>query len=303
MKVLLLNDNPIIDKLVTLSAQKRGDDLVKVFDNRALEAGRYDLLVIDESSASSHLPSDTAIHMEYGYTLFIATRATAVPDMYDQILYKPFLPMEMLGIFKKAEEIAVRHTEELLKTEETVENEELEASFLLDTPFDNDDLIPDVTIQSVLKNVDIHEVQGLLDDVENDEDSAIRELKEVVQHPDTDSDITDLEAQINQALEALSQEDLMQTVDEEILFDSSTEIYASEEEPSIWDTIDHEDEMIDESSLSESSEVTEEIKPTVPDNKGAQALQEIFRMLADPEIANSLHSMNVSIKISFGEKQ
>jgi len=307
MKVLLLNDNPIIDKLVTLSAQKRGDDLVKVSDNRALEAGRYDLLIIDESSASSHLPSDAAIHMEYGDTLFIATRATAVPDMYDQILYKPFLPMELLGVFKKAEDIAARQRVEIQKVEEIPSHKEdeegLEDSFLLDTPFEDDDLMPDEKASGVLNNMDIHEVQELLDDVENDEDSIIREFEEVVQHPDAQSDITDLEAQINQALEALSQEDLMHTVYEEILFDSSAETYDSEEEVSIWDATDQEDDIDNEMNYDEPAEGTEDAGREVSGNKGVQALQEIFRMLADPEIAASLHTMNVSVKISFGEKQ
>jgi len=306
MKVLLLNDNPIIDKLVTLSAQKRGDKLVKVSDGPAFEAGQYDLLIIDESSASVHLPSEAAEHISYGLTLFIASRGTAIPDLYDQTLYKPFLPMELLSIFKKAEEIAAAKPVDAPKAEETElsEEEEMDASFILDTPFDEDELMPDVSepLKSVLNNIDISEVQELLDDVENSEEDAFSDLDDVVLQSEDDfgSDISDLEAQINRAMEALSQEDLLRTVDEEILFDGTE---ASVGETSIWDA---EGTLEDETYISDPAEEErpfDEHTSTKTNAKGADALQQMFKMLADPEIAASLRAMNVSVNISFGEKQ
>ena len=106
MKVLLLNDNPVVDRLVTLSAEKRQDDLVKVSGHDALEAGYYDFLIVEESSAASHLPEAIGDNVKYGYILFIASRAAAVPDIYDATLSKPFLPTELLGVFQKADDLA-----------------------------------------------------------------------------------------------------------------------------------------------------------------------------------------------------
>ena len=306
MKVLLLNDNPIIDKLVTLSAQKRDDDLIKVTEDLAFEAGYYDLLVIDESSASVHLPSEEAEHVTYGYTLFIASRGTAVPDMYDQVLYKPFLPMELLRIFKKAADIALLKPLEVLEKEEIfVESEELEAPFMLDTPFDDDDLVAEEeeVVLSILKNDDIQEVKELLDNVDETQlakhDSTIEESEYV-----SEAGFSDLEVQINRALEALSQEDLSLTLDEEILYESEHKQFASEEEEaSIWDAGEPE-ENEDYSDLpeAEAESVLNDIEKPEPNAKGAKALKEMFEMLADPEIAAGLRAMNVSVNISFGEK-
>ncbi len=309
MKVLLLNDNPIIDKLVTLSAQKRGDKLVKVSDGPAYEAGQYDLLIIDESSASVHLPSEAAEHISYGLTLFIASRGTAIPDLYDQTLYKPFLPMELLSIFKKAEEIAAAKPADVPKAEETErsEEEEMDASFILDTPFDEDELMPDVSepLKSVLNNIDISEVQELLDDVENSEEDAFSDLDDVVLQSEDDfgSDISDLEAQINKAMEALSQEDLLRTVDEEILFDGTEASYDPVGEASIWDAEETPEKETYFGDPAEEERTFDEHTSTEANAKGADALQQMFKMLADPEIAASLRAMNVSVNISFGEKQ
>ncbi len=50
MKLLLLNENPVVTKLVTLSAQKTGDELVSATNVDDIEEGHYDLLIVDDGS-------------------------------------------------------------------------------------------------------------------------------------------------------------------------------------------------------------------------------------------------------------
>lgn len=44
MNILLLNDNPVVTKLVTLSAQKTSDELEIVGSVEEIQDGTYDLL-------------------------------------------------------------------------------------------------------------------------------------------------------------------------------------------------------------------------------------------------------------------
>ena len=101
-------------------------------------------------------------------------------------------------------------------------------------------------------------------------------------------------------MEALSQEDLLRTVDEEILFDG---MEASVGETSIWDAEKTPEDETYFSDPAEEERTFDEHTSTEANAKGADALQQMFKMLADPEIAASLRAMNVSVNISFGEKQ
>ena len=312
MKVLLLNDNPVVDRLVTLSAEKRKDDLVKVKGHNALEAGHYDLLIVEESSAASHLPEEIADNVKYGYTLFIAARATAVLDMYDSTLSKPFLPTELLGVFQKADDLAeLKHADpEDENREDELFGDEIEELSVLERPFDEDDLLAededdllaedeDEILESILNDDDVQAVQDLLGDFEEDEQS--------VEEIHADEEIIDLDEQITRAMNALSQEDLARTVDEEILFDIANEAEGLETDTSIWDAVDNSDDYKDTSTfeeiLPEAPTDTEHFSEPEPTEKGSEALQKILGMLADPEIAASLKAMNITVKISFGDKE
>ena len=55
MKILLLNDNPVVNKLVTLSAQKTSDELDVVNSIDDIDSRSYDLLVVDDTSYSDEM--------------------------------------------------------------------------------------------------------------------------------------------------------------------------------------------------------------------------------------------------------
>jgi len=55
VKILLLNDNPVVNKLVTLSAQKTSDELDVVNSIDDIDSRSYDLLVVDDTSYSDEM--------------------------------------------------------------------------------------------------------------------------------------------------------------------------------------------------------------------------------------------------------
>jgi len=92
VKILLLNDNPVVNKLVTLSAQKTSDNLDVATNIDEIEGKQYDLLVVDDTLYSDELFEELNSKVKYSKSLYICSRDAQAVDSFDSILKKPFLP-------------------------------------------------------------------------------------------------------------------------------------------------------------------------------------------------------------------
>lgn len=102
MKILLLNENPVVSRLVSLSAKKMSYDFeeLNVYNE---DLGYYDVIVVD-----SDTPAPLKILKEKCERLiFLAPRNQNI-DIEAQILQKPFLPTDFLNLLsnKEANELA-----------------------------------------------------------------------------------------------------------------------------------------------------------------------------------------------------
>lgn len=98
MRILLFNDNPVVRKLVTLSAQKTKDMLDVVWSVDEIEQGEYDLLIMDDALYSDEVFESIKEHVIYSKALLMATRGNAVPAGFDSVINKPFLPTDLVEI-------------------------------------------------------------------------------------------------------------------------------------------------------------------------------------------------------------
>jgi len=90
MTVALLNTTPIVEKLVERLTQKRGDVLYKSASEDGCEA---DVAIVDDSVLDQY---DAAAARAVGrYTLLIGSRFEPMPEGFDAVLEKPFLPEEL----------------------------------------------------------------------------------------------------------------------------------------------------------------------------------------------------------------
>ncbi len=90
MTIVLLNTTPIVRKLVQKLAQRRGDTLL---DAQPADGSPADIAVVDDSVREDY-DADTAKSIGR-YTLFIGSRFDEMPQDYDAVLAKPFLPDEL----------------------------------------------------------------------------------------------------------------------------------------------------------------------------------------------------------------
>ncbi|MBN2896242.1 MAG: hypothetical protein JXK05_10190 [Campylobacterales bacterium] len=98
MRVLLFNENPVVTKLVTLSAQKAGHTLQLSKDASLQEAASYDLLIVDDALYNEQNMALLEKKLQVGQKLLMANRGVAQPETFDYLIYKPFLPTDLVEL-------------------------------------------------------------------------------------------------------------------------------------------------------------------------------------------------------------
>ncbi|MBT5934068.1 MAG: DNA topoisomerase IV, partial [Sulfurimonas sp.] len=225
MKILLLNDNPVVNKLVTLSAQKTSDNLEVVSSIDSVASSVYDLIVIDDTLYTDDLLDEIKTKITFTKSLYICARGAEKVDAFTNILSKPFLPTELVEIFatlgKESQKITLDTVEESTPEAELEEFEELDELDDLEELADIDEDLSD----SILDDEEAQKVKDLLnetdeeeeldlddldlgeDDLELDEELSLDLEEEPKEAPAQEEEELDIEAQIENAVDELSEEE------------------------------------------------------------------------------------------------
>ena len=226
MKILLLNDNPVVRKLVALSAQKTKDDLSVIWSVDEVEGDAYDLLIVDDAHYTDEAMSALKEKIQYKTSLLMATRGNATPAGFDKVINKPFLPTDLVDLFSQIAKDITPSAQEVVEPRiSDVKNAIVLDDTLEDKGFDitnlDDDLnLDDFDIEDeedifeaktkVLDHEEVQELQGLLDDTDNfdieDELSLDGLMEEETEAAENEDLLESLDDDILQALEGKSQE-------------------------------------------------------------------------------------------------
>lgn len=185
MNILLFNDNPVVRKLVALSAQKTKDTLDVVSSIDEIDQSGYDLLIIDDALYADGTFDTLKECITFNSSLLMATRGNAIPAGFDNVINKPFLPTDLVDMFIQIEK-KVSTPAPIAKVEETPTTEfSFEAPYsinldeeLPDLGDDFDDSLDlgeldgfdesneEMEFPNILDKEEVQEVQGLLEDTE-----------------------------------------------------------------------------------------------------------------------------------------
>lgn len=267
MKILLLNENPVVSRLISLSAKKMSYDFeeINTYDENL---GHYDVIIVD-----SDTPAPLKILKEKcDKLIFLAPRNQSV-DIEAQILHKPFLPTDFLNLLNQ----------ENLKIDDSIvlpidESENPYADISLDLDSLNLDDLPDENNNAQESDFSLEKsLESLtLDDMEEEEVSqkeiASENIDEELNFDDLsldeeqeeDNSISEqvktshLEEKHEEALEVLSQDDILNDeVSEEKEEELETQEQDAEEQDKIEDIQELEDKTVDlDSDLSEDDEIS-----------------------------------------------
>ncbi|HEB7545010.1 hypothetical protein [Campylobacter coli] len=178
MKILLLNENPVVSRLISLSAKKMSYDFeeVNAYDENL---GHYDAIIVD-----SDTPAPLKILKEKcDKLIFLAPRNQSV-DVDALILHKPFLPTDFLNLLNQ---------ENLKIADDTIlpieEAENPYANISLDLDGLNLDDLPDENTEDTQENE--------LSMEENLESLALDDMEEETNQKEIASENTDKELNLD----------------------------------------------------------------------------------------------------------
>jgi len=105
MKILLINNNPVVSRLTALSARKEEIDIDEIKNIGDLSSQKYDIVFVDADSWSSEV--DTLLSGKLNVekrVLFYAQDDIDDKSAYDITILKPFLPSEVSAVIRNVEE-------------------------------------------------------------------------------------------------------------------------------------------------------------------------------------------------------
>ena len=255
MKILLLNDNPVVNKLVTLSAQKTSDELDVASSLEEVQEGSYDLLVLDDTLYTEDIMESLKSKVDYSKSLYIYSKNTGEVEGFTSMLKKPFLPTDLVELFstlgKEANSID-------LEDDAIVENVDvLEEELLLEesTPEENDS-----------GDLPLEEDEFSLDDdllLENDDLSLDDDLSLEEDDLSLDEDDISLDEELSLEDDTLDGDDL--SLDDDLSFEDD-DLLLDEDDISLDEELSLEEDsagVLDQEEVQELQELLEETETEV----------------------------------------
>ncbi len=389
MKILLVNENPVVTKLVTLSAQKTSDTLDVVSSVDAIGESLYDLVVIDDGVFSEALFEELETVVSFSHSLFICSRETSVSDLFTHTLKKPFLPTDLVDIFANVgvesgdmdlddlsddlvslpedidvsaglEELAFDEMDEELDFDEelnlndelTLDDEELNLDDDLaledDLALGDEELMDEDSFgESILDTEEAQKVKDLLEETSEDDglldeflfdeleedkpqedmfdlEAEIAAMSETQSEPLEDEILEDdlmqesfedeelLGAEIQDAIDSLSDEDLNSEFDDDMLEGlegvsaKDLKLAIGEELQGDEESLEALDKMDDLDTFDMQSCCDEDESQSIEDDaealEGVEALKNLLAALSDKKVAASMKGMQITINITLGVK-
>ncbi|WP_034556399.1 hypothetical protein, partial [Helicobacter canadensis] len=300
MKIYLVNKNPMITKLASLSISKIGLDMVETQGiDLTLQADV--LLLDDECYQQEELEQYKQANTEVK-TILLYAKSTQRVEGFDAYVQKPFLPTDLV---KTLSEVCGIETFVEAKEEEKVDEAEKQDSDLLDLGDLGLEVDPSKSLSpKVLDESDIEEVKQLFTEESDDENKNFEEAIGLDQKQDISAEEIqkELEEAENQQDEVeLSQEDLEKSL-EDLEFDKDQNEELEELEKNnesknteVVETAQDEQEIDFEALLNDMQESNDEDKELVNNEVSKEAEGE-FETLSLEE--NELPQMQVdSIEI------
>ncbi len=304
MKILLINNNPVVSRLTALSARKEDIEIDEIQEVTELSSYNYDIVFVDADAWNQDVKSTIFTHVEVKKkVLFYAQDDKEESDAFDISILKPFLPSEVSAVIRSLEESEVVAEES--KAVEEVEHfdvfsdakdENREPLFDLEDKLDK---IPE--LEAVEEKRDLMDELTKIDEgMVNDQDSFDQKLEEAfpLKSDELDDELFEktpealnLDTELKVESEALlekNSEDLFELDLNDDKFSLDDELFTQEpktkELASNDEILDFDFEKSDE--LDFANEKVAEVENSVEASKEEINSEETTKVLDQSEIAN-----------------
>lgn len=231
MKILLLNDNPVVNKLVTLSAQKTSDELDVVDSIDGIQSGSYDLLVVDDTMYNDNMFEDIKSKITFSSSLYICSRDAVKVAAFTSTLKKPFLPTDLVELFLKFAKDAASSPS--ISEDDDINLNEPEEELALDEELSLEDDDLDIALDEELSlNDDLGELDDLEDLEEefslNDDLGDLDDLADLDEELSFDNDSLEDGESVLDNEEAQKVKDLLEETSDDAIADYDPQLAANE---------------------------------------------------------------------------
>ena len=273
MRLLLLNNNPAVSRLIKLSAEKAGYELDEFEDYGLVPLVTYDVILVDNELYEETDVAALCEQVDCNYVVYICQRGSKKPETVNVSLEKPFLPTDFLVLMDKIKNVLTSHkTEAVDDAEASIDKTVLKKveAFDIDTlAGEDDDMLPinlleenedDFEDDENDKKFTFNDLELDTLDLESDllEDEGLEE-KELISNEDVFSfdDIEPLEKEAVKSLEDFdfdeNKNDLLDTLD------ADEHLIEEEHTPSVLDKdeIDELKQLLDENDDDDEKEIVE----------------------------------------------
>jgi len=113
MKILLINNNPVVSRLTALSARKEDVEIDEIQEVTELNSNSYDIVFVDAESWSKDVNDVISENIKTQKTvLFYADGEEDEKKYFDIAILKPFLPSEVSAVIRSVETSSKQLNEE-----------------------------------------------------------------------------------------------------------------------------------------------------------------------------------------------
>jgi len=102
MKILLLNTNPILSRIVAFALQNRDDTFTQINRVEKYNGEYYDLLLIDDRMLASYT-EEFLEEIACEYVVLFVSKMIKKPSFVNELFLKPFLPSQFVAMLESLE--------------------------------------------------------------------------------------------------------------------------------------------------------------------------------------------------------
>jgi len=170
MRILLLNANPVVSRLIALAAANKGAVVEEVTHLSHISSLTYDAVLIDDASYDEEAEALLSA-VRTPVRIFFSGRNSnkEATEAFDEVLTKPFLPSQVEALLARCEtnetSSAVSPYEDASQQEDSEEEEEEHFFFLEEETLESS--------EPVLDEAEVARIKALLEESERDVDETI----------------------------------------------------------------------------------------------------------------------------------
>lgn len=287
MRLLLLNNNPAVSRLIKLSAEKAGYELDEFEDYGLVPLSTYDVILVDNELYDETALAELCENIRCDYIIYICQRGAKKPDTVNVALEKPFLPTDFLVLLDKVKNVIESHKSEDVEEDSTSlpssPSTEMEDAFdidQIDTLESEDDMLP------------INLLEENEDDFKEDEDASENLSLEDLELDDLSLEKDDASSAEEESLKSET------SVEDPFSFDDSEplEEEVGKEAGTPFEDFDFEEESHVESSAheSESEDALEEsVNPSILDKDDINEVKQLLDESEDEDDEKEISELSL----------